>query len=105
MKETSTCPIHIHKLFAIASMAIHNFIWRNSLHDQEFAEAIAKDDMYVCKDMPDIHLNFAAQEDIKGLLYPTMANTEDMEIVWHGIMAALQYEWEALRQPRRRQRT
>ncbi|KAF7150643.1 hypothetical protein RHSIM_Rhsim02G0172700 [Rhododendron simsii] len=68
-------------------------------------KAIAKDDMYACKDMPDIHLNFAAQEDIKGLLYPTMANTEDMEIVWHGIMAALQYEWEALGQPRRRQRT
>lgn len=75
VKETSTYLVHIHKLFVIASMAIHNFIGRNSLHDQEFAEAIAKDDMYVYEDMPNIHPNFDAQEDIEGLLYPTTANT------------------------------
>ncbi|KAI8555674.1 hypothetical protein RHMOL_Rhmol05G0192100 [Rhododendron molle] len=99
MKETSTYPVRIHKLFVIASMTIHNFIRRNSLHDEGFAEAIGKDGRYEYEDLPNIDPNFAAQEDIEGLIYPPMTNTLDMEIVRHGIMTALQHDREVSGQP------
>ncbi|KAG5546935.1 hypothetical protein RHGRI_012840 [Rhododendron griersonianum] len=105
MKETSTYLVRIHKLFVIASMAIHKFIRRNSLHDEGFAEVIGKDDKYVYEDLPDIDPNFAAQEDIEGLIYPPTTNTSDMEIVWHGIMTALQHDREVSGQPQCRRRT
>ncbi|KAG5563852.1 hypothetical protein RHGRI_000147 [Rhododendron griersonianum] len=104
MKETSTYPLRIHKLFVIASMAIHNYIRRNSVHDDEFAEAIYKDERYVFEDMPDIDPEYAAQEDTEGFMYPQSANTLDMDRVRQGIMKALHDDRVTVEQPQRRRR-
>ncbi|KAF7145421.1 hypothetical protein RHSIM_Rhsim04G0151000 [Rhododendron simsii] len=104
MKETSTYPLRINKLFVIASMAIHNYIIRNSVQDDELEEAIWKDERYVFQDLPDIDPMYAAQEDTEGFIYPQSANTLDMEVVRHGIMIALNDDRASVEQPQRRRR-
>ncbi|KAG5531999.1 hypothetical protein RHGRI_026574 [Rhododendron griersonianum] len=98
MKIPTYYPLARHKMYVLASMAIHNFIIRNCPDDEALQEALRDDENYENDDNPDVHPQYAEMEAAEDILFPLHANDSNMTHVRDEIMTKMKFD---RRRPRR----